>query len=89
MGRGWPDGRCVEGDDGDVRVDVGWKGNDRRRSEEADGWLGCETSERKTMIVGFGGGSLGGYRSAIGGIGRDVATGYGFKRWVSQVFAWW
>jgi len=41
------------------------------------------------MIVGFGGGSLGGYGSAIGDIGRDVATGYGFKRWASRVFAWW
>ena len=52
--------------------------------------MGCETSEReKTVIVGFGGGSLGGYGNAIGGIGRDVATGYGSKRWVSQVFAWW
>jgi len=33
MGRGWLDGRCVEGDGGDVRVEVGWeRGIERERN---------------------------------------------------------
>ena len=53
------------------------------------GWLGCKTGEReKTVIDVVGGGSLGGYRNVIGGVGGDVITRCGSKRWVLRMFAW-
>ena len=40
------------------------------------------------MIDVVGGGSLGGYRNVIGGVGGDVITRCGSKRWVLRMFAW-
>jgi len=66
------------------------RGVEEGSSHSGGSGLGAKTGEReKTVIDVVGRGSLGGYRDVIGGVGGDVITRCGSKRWVLRMFAWW